>query len=301
MKLFYTVLGLLILFSITSIILIAVTLSEVINRLNGRNTSDSFDNNRPLTFADQINIKDLMYHLERLQAIADLSNGTRAIGTRGFTDTIEYITQQLKLNTDFIVRHEYFTLPNVIIEGTPELQSRVNGIINQHTYLTDFAHIIFSSGTDFDDFVQLVVIPNLGCQDSDWASVSVTGFVALVKRGVCTFSEKSELAEKYRAKAFLMYNDGAASDRFEANRYIRGHMNMTIPGYFLSYRLGMLLVDAASNSSVNVGIKMKINAKNADDLANICADTLTGDKTKTIIIGAHSDGVLDGSGINDDG
>jgi hypothetical protein len=42
---------------------------------------------------------------------------------------------------------------------------------------------------------------------------------------------------------------------------------------------------------VNVGIIMKINVSDAEGIGSICADTLTGDKTKTIVVGSHRDEV----------
>jgi Zn-dependent M28 family amino/carboxypeptidase len=62
----------------------------------------------------------------------------------------------------------------------------------------------------------------------------------------------------------------------------------------------MRFVNAASNATTNVSIIMKIDVSDAG-VGNICADTSTGNATKTIVVGAHSDGVLDGSGINDNG
>jgi hypothetical protein len=147
----------------------------------------------------------------------------------------------------------------------------------------------------------LVAIPNLGCQDSDWTSVSVIDSIALVKRGDCTFLDKSIRAEKYHAKGLLIYNDGTAPDRFQPLQNVRSHENATIPGYFLSYNLGMRFVNASTNAGANAGVIMKINVRDAEGIGNICADTPTGDVTKTIIVGSHSDGVLDGSGINDNG
>jgi hypothetical protein len=168
-------------------------------------------------------------------------------------------------------------------------------------YLTDFTHFLFSPQANFDSFVRLVSIPNLGCQDADWINTSAANFVAVVKRGECTFLEKSQLAEKYRVKGLLVYNDGTAPDRFQPLQNVRSHSNSTIPAYFLSYNLGTQFVNAASNASANISIIMKINVSDAEGIGNICADTPTGDKTKTIVVGAHSDGVLDGSGINDNG
>ncbi|CAF4037872.1 unnamed protein product [Rotaria sordida] len=61
----------------------------------------------------------------------------------------------------------------------------------------------------------------------------------------------------------------------------------------------MQLLNAATNTNANVSIMMNIEMSDAEGIGNICADTPSGDKTKTILIGAHSDGVQAGSGIND--
>ncbi|CAF0797598.1 unnamed protein product [Adineta steineri] len=310
-KTFFIFTGLLILFSIITIILTAIILGIIVKNLNSINTTNSSsssynnnnnnNNNGSISFVNEIKSDDLMKHLNELQKIADKSNGTRAIGTQGFNDTIDYITNQLKQNTNFVIQHEYFNLRNSILKGIPKFQSEINNIIDDYIYLTDFTHIIYSPSANFDSFIQLVVIPNLGCQDIDWINVSNTNSIALVKRGDCGFAEKAQFAEKYRVKGFLIYNDGIAPDRFQAYQNVRGTMNGTIPGYFLSYSLGMKFINAASNINTNISIIMNSDVYDAQGIANICADTPTGDKTKTIIVGSHSDGVLDGSGINDNG
>ncbi|CAF1184029.1 unnamed protein product [Adineta steineri] len=237
----------------------------------------------------------------QLQIIADQNNGNRAIGTRGFNATLDYITSQLEQNTNLVIHHEYFTVRNSIVEGIPQLQSEINGLVTNHVYRTDFTHFSFSSRANFDWFIRLVSIPNLGCQESDWMNAAVADSVAIVKRGDCPFTAKSQLAERYRVKGLFVYNDGTAPDRFQPLAGATTHFNSTIPAYFLSYNLGMQFVNAASDPSTNAGIIMNIDVKDAEGIGNICADTPTGDKTKTIIIGSHSDGVSDGSGINDNG
>lgn len=300
-KSFYIFLALLVLFITISMVLAAGTLGVIIHRLNRTDTTDSGVKDHATSFVDQIKISDLVHHLEQLQIIADQSNGTRAIGTRGFDGTLDYITRQLQENTDFIIQHEHFTVSNCVVEGTPQLQSKIGDTIEEYIYLTDFTHILFTPGANFESFTTLVTIPNLGCQDSDWMSVPVMDTIAVVKRGECTFPDKSARAEKYRAKGLLIYNDGTAPHRFQAFQNVRSHMNATIPGYFLSYTLGMKFVNAILNASANASITMKITVTDAEEIGNICADTPTGNKMKTIVVGAHSDGVLDGSGINDNG
>ena len=296
-KWIYILLGIVILFIITIIALTAAVLGVVVTRLDSKNTTSTGTSGPLTSFADQIKISDLMKHLEQLQVIADRSNGTRAIATGGFNGTLDYITNQLEQFTNLIVSRQYFTVRNYIVQGTPRLRSEINGIIVDHVFSTNFTHILFSSRADFTEFVQVVAIPNVGCQDADWTSVSVVDAVALVKRGDCTYPEKSALAEKYRARGLLIYNDGTASDRLQPIQGVRNNLNTTIPAYFLSYNLGMQLVNAGTNARV----MMNIDVSDANGIGNICADTQTGDKTKTIVVGSHSDGVPAGSGINDNG
>ena len=63
-------------------------------------------------------------------------------------------------------------------------------------------------------------------------------------------------------------------------------MNGTIRVYFLSYDVGIKLF----NATTNVGILMNINVNDAS-AANVWAHTRTGNGTRTIVVGAHSDGV----------
>ena len=292
----YILSALLFLFTITTTILTAVLLGIVVNRLPSNNVT-SLEPDPPLSLVNQINIKDLLKHLQQLQDIADRSNGTRAIATAGFNGTLDYITSQLEQNTNLIVQRQYFTVRNYIIRGNPQLQSQINGVTLHHTYVTNFTQILYSSRADFDSFVPVVPIPNVGCRESDWTNVSAENAVALVKRGDCTYPEKSLYAQKYRVKGLLIYNDGTASDRLLPIQNVRNNLNTTIPAFFISYNLGIQLLNGAPNSSV----KMNIDVSDADGIGNICADTPTGEKTQTIVVGSHSDGVPAGSGINDNG
>ena len=295
-KWIYILFGLLTLFTITTIALTAAILGVVVSRLESKNTT-SIDKNEPISLVDQIKIDDLMKHLEQLQVFADGSNGTRAIGTSGFNDTLDYITNQLIQNTNFIIQHQYFTVPNYIIQGTPQLQTQINGNITNHIYLTDFTQILFSSRANFVSFVPVVTIPNFGCSDADWTNVLATDTIALVMRGGCPYVEKSKLAEKYQVRGLLIYNDGLRSDNLQPVQGVKNNLNTIIPAYYLSYDLGKQLANAAANPYV----MMNINVADVEGVANVCADTPSGDKTKTIVVGSHSDSVPAGSGINDNG
>ena len=253
-----------------------------------------------------MNIRHVMSHLEQFQRIADESNNTRAVGTIGFNRTLDYIFDQLTSHTNFNVSKRYFGIRQFALNHNPILVSSVNGVSKNYTYSTNLAaadfHIIDLSGAaNFPDFVPISVIPNVGCSDADWSSATVppAGRVALVKRGVCAFDEKGELAAIYNVSGLLLYNDGASPDRFSPMAISLGQDN-TLPALFLSYAVGQALVDAALDPSNNVSVQLTIDVQDSP-VGNICADTPTGDPTQTIVIGSHSDSVPAGPGINDNG
>ena len=98
-------------------------------------------------------------------------------------------------------------------------------------------------------------------------------------------------------KGLLIYNDGLTSDHLQPVQGVRNNLNTAIPAYFLSYELGKQLANTTANSRV----RMNIDVIDVEGVANICADTPSGDRTKTIVIGSHTDSVQAGSGINDNG
>ncbi|CAF4453554.1 unnamed protein product, partial [Adineta steineri] len=51
--------------------------------------------------SESTRIEDAMSHLNELQRIAKVSNGTRAINTSGFNATLDYITNYLTANTNY--------------------------------------------------------------------------------------------------------------------------------------------------------------------------------------------------------
>ena len=259
--------------------------------------------------AESIRIEDVMNHLKELQRIATENNGNRAVTTSGFNQTLDYITDTLNVNTDYIVTKSFFPIRQFALADNPTLISSINGVSKTYTYSTDlsvadFYHIQFSTGANFPSFVELTAIPNVGCTDNDWqtANPPPAGRVALVKRGICAFSEKGVLAAKYNVTGLLIYNDGATPDRVPPIAIGLGQQNY-IPALFLSYTVGQELANAAQDISTNAGVQLIINVQDIplSPVGNICADTKTGDNTQTIVIGSHSDSVPDGPGINDNG
>jgi Zn-dependent M28 family amino/carboxypeptidase len=259
-------------------------------------------------FSSSIQFNEVVAHLNALQNIATTTNGNRAVRTAGFNQTLDYITNYLAANTNLKVTKTFFNLRSFQLLRNPTLISTVNGIVTTHIYSTnlaaaEFYHAQYTTSVDISSDVLLTAIPDVGCSDADWlaANPPPAGLVALVKRGTCTFQEKVTLASKYNVAALLIYNDGSTSNNIQPI-YINLGQNNRVPTLFLSYTLGQSLANAANNPLQTATVRLNILTDSAfNPVGNICADTLTGDPTQTIIVGSHSDSVTAGPGINDNG
>jgi hypothetical protein len=250
-----------------------------------------------------------MNHLKILQRIGNDNNGTRAVSTSGFNQTLDYITDSLAIHTDYNITKTFFPIRQFALNSPPILISSINGVSKNYTYSTDlsvadFYYVQFSTNASFTNFQNLTAIPNVGCSDDDWlnANPPPAGRVALVKRGICPFDDKGVLANKYNVTGLLIYNDGASPDRRSPMAISLGQ-DSYIPALFLSYPVGDALAAAAQDPSTNASVQLIIDVKDLplSPVGNICADTPTGDITQTIVIGSHSDSVTAGAGINDNG
>ncbi|CAF0810196.1 unnamed protein product [Adineta steineri] len=293
------------LFGIITFILSAATLGTLNRRFNSiSSTTASSKPKLNSVLAETIRIDDLMNHLKQFQRIADESNGNRAINTRGFNETVNYIYNYLQNQVSGLkVKRETFQIRNFALAKDPILLSLINGTVKNFTYSSnlarsEFTYVNYSTSTNFADYVRVINIPNLGCTADDWKNVS--GLVALVKGGgTCTYAEKGLLAANSGIRALLFYNHG---EKFYSLAPIitRLRYNNQLPALFLSYAAGQALADAAL---VGATVKLQIELQNLGTypVDNICADTINGDPKQTIVVGSHSDGVQVGPGINDNG
>ncbi|CAF3546806.1 unnamed protein product [Rotaria socialis] len=294
---------------VVQIVLQLVYLSPSIATQPIFNDQDSSKRSFHSPYAESIRIDEVVTHLNELQRIATAANGTRAFNTPGFNHTVDYLTNYLSANTNFKITKSIFPIKYFALENNPIFLSSIDGKITNHTYSknrfqAEFLEVAFSTSISFHHFVPITVIPNFGCSNTDWlvANPAPASRVALVKRGECAFTDKGILATNYNVTGLLLYNDGTSSDRRSPIFESLGQNNV-LPALFLSFDLGERLSNAARNPSVNVSVLFNISIVDEKPIpvANICADTPTGDPTQTILIGSHTDSVSTGPGINDNG
>lgn len=137
------------------------------------------------------------------------------------------------------------------------------------------------------------------CFEDQWTGIDAVGKIALIKRGVCSISEKLKLAKAHGALAVVLWHN------------IPGPPNSAT---LSAENIGLIAPAGVVAMDVGEGWKARLAAGEALSVTllvdsifeereswNIIADTKEGDPNNVIVLGAHLDSVQAGPGINDDG
>ncbi|KAH7117972.1 hypothetical protein B0J11DRAFT_96698 [Dendryphion nanum] len=214
----------------------------------------------------------------------------RLMGTAGHNDTVKYIVKELEaLDGYYKIELQKFSAL-VQLNGTASLS--INGV---ETTPGQFDYSPSGNTT-----APLAVVSNLGCVASDYPS-SLTGKVALISRGSCEFGLKSVLAGNAGATAAILYDNqpgGPLTGTLGTPPRPEGEY---IPTLGLSQEQGIQLRDSI-NGGANVTVKLNVLTDiQVQTTNNVIATSNCGNPNSTIVLGAHTDSVAAGPGINDDG
>ena len=249
-----------------------------------------------------VTVEGVREHQAQLQKIADASDdpfypGSRAAGTDGYADSVDYVAGQLRDAGYRVTLDEFqfeFVFPALLQQLTP-----VNA-----TYETG----AFTGSPPAD--VTGTVIPvdiNLtgdrastsGCEAADFAGLDFAGSndIALIQRGTCTFAEKAVNAEAAGAEAVIIFNQGNDPTReaLIVGTLVPSPAEITIPVVGASFDDGVALSQPGSTAHVRV-----VPNETRTDV-NVIAELPGRNANNVVMAGAHLDSVTAGPGINDDG
>ena len=272
---------------------------------------------------ESIKLEDLNATAWDLYHIAETSekkygHPTRVIGSKGHKNTIDYILSEFDKMKDYY---------DVSLQTFKALTGKINSF-----NLTDSATWdSFDNTTAFTlsppvrpFFGRLVEIPNLGCDEADFKSVESHSMtenhkksgdknkkskkinkddsekkIALIGRGSCPFGTKSDLAGKYGYHAVVVYDNDPDAQGIHAT--LGAPTKHTVSTIGVTYSAGKHLINSLKkNQYYSLYFAMDSFVKNIKT-KNIIADTKHGDPENIVGLGAHSDSVEEGPGINDDG
>ena len=244
----------------------------------------------------KIHAKNLLARAEDLYKLAELSfhdynHPTRVIGSAGHQATLEYIYATIqKLGSYYNISEQSFpAYSGNVFESRLVLADEVIG---------NASAMSLTPPTKDNEPVygQVILVANSGCSASDYPD-AVKGNIAFVERGKCGFGDKSTHAGRAGATAAVIYNN--------ENGTLHGTMGTPNDDQIATF--GISLEEAQSS------LKKLKSGKKIDAIAyidaevktihtlNIVAQTARGDPKNCVVLGAHSDSVPEGPGINDDG
>ena len=230
-------------------------------------------------------------HLEELQAIADENDGNRALGTPGYEASAEYIETTLRA-AGYSPERQYFDVSETDVTSTltttPVVSTDPLGGEVEASPDTPAAGVT-------GELVEPIDPSKLGCDAAAYEGVDLTGAIALVSRGSCTFGSKSQAAAAAGAVGVVLYNNtaGALSPTL-------GEGTGFAPTTALSQDQGLALVAAVADGPVTATLVVQTVTTTVETF-NILAETSTGRDDNVVMLGAHLDSVPEGPGINDNG
>jgi aminopeptidase Y len=240
----------------------------------------------------RISSTSLGKHANALYEIAKRSEDeyghpTRVIGSEGHKGTLKYITDSLsKLGSYYNVSTQDFPA----VTGNV-FQSRlvVGAEVPKHVAAMSLTPATKNREPVHGD---LVLVSNVGCEASDYPA-EAEGNIVLIKRGECSFGDKSIQAGKAGAIAAVVYNTDP--------EVLHGTLGTPSPDHVATFGLG-------GEEGEKYAKQLK-DGKTLDTIAyidaivetikttNILAQTTAGDPDNCVMLGGHSDSVEEGPGI----
>jgi Zn-dependent M28 family amino/carboxypeptidase len=224
-------------------------------------------------------------HLIALQRIADTSGGNRAAGSTGHERSAEYVAGKLEAAGYSITRQAFpFAYSETIAERLTVDGADVPIVV-----------MVYSPSTPVGGITApLAVVPadaTPGCEAADYGDVS--GRIALVGRGACSFAQKQHSAAAAGAVGAITYNNEPGP----LNGTLGDPADARIPTGGVGQADGEALA-ARNGASVTMDLRTLVEQRTT---YNVIAETRTGRKDNVVMAGAHLDSVPAGPGINDNG
>lgn len=231
-----------------------------------------------------INLDELRAGAQQLQDFAyAYPERNRVFGGQAHNDTVNFLAQVLEQTGYYDVEIQPFV----------ELYSGGNSTLSINGQETN--QTLFSYTPSGQVNASLVAVNNLGCDAADFPA-EVADNIALISRGDCPFSQKATNAATAGALAAIVYNnvDGALAGTL-------GGLGDYVPTVGVDLATGEELLAALQNgTSLIADLSVNTIYENRTTY-NVIAETKSGNHDTVLALGAHTDSVEAGPGINDDG
>ncbi|HET7236677.1 MAG TPA: M20/M25/M40 family metallo-hydrolase [Actinomycetota bacterium] len=246
-------------------------------------------------------------HLEAFDLIGSSNGGTRASGTPGYADSVEYVVETLEA-AGYVPAVQTFTYEQWS-ETAPPLFAQLSPNAVVYADGVDFATMEYSdSGLvagGMLEAVDLVLPPgpsantsSSGCEAADFAGFTA-GNVALIQRGTCSFAQKALNAAAADAAGVVIFNEGQPGRTDVLFGTLGGPGPTGVPVIGTSFAVGDALAGLLTPGPVLVDLQTTTTVVSTET-QNVIAET-EGRSDRVVVAGAHLDSVPEGPGVNDNG
>ena len=270
--------------------------------------------------SSKIDRDEVVEHLVELEGRAsktsDGSSVTRAAGTEGYAQSLDYIVDTMREHDYQVSIQEFDFRAWEELAGTSLNVNGVDLVSVRNAgegVEADFAVMSYSGKSNGPLAGEVAfVTPDFrfdapdyddtdGCESSDFSGKDITNKIAVIQRGGCSFSTKVVNAQNAGAKGVIVFNQGNAEGRTSVvNGTLGNDSTSVIPAFGARYELGQQWYELSQTSAVPVNLQVDVE----DEVVltqNIIAETKGGDEEQVVMLGAHLDSVPEGPGINDNG
>jgi len=249
----------------------------------------------PTALKADITREKLLAGAQQLEDFAYASEErNRLIGNPGHNDTIYWLKDTLESLDG------YYNVSLQEFSTVVQFNGSVNAFSVDGAAVDEASYLLFDYSATGNATAPLVVVSNVGCNATDYPA-EVSGNIALISRGTCEFGLKSALAGAAGAVGALIYNN-AGGPPLAGTLGVPGRPEGDyVASLSLTQDLGQSYVAAiAGGATVTATIDVVTDIRNITTY-NVLATTNSGDQNNKLALGAHTDSVSAGPGINDDG
>jgi Zn-dependent M28 family amino/carboxypeptidase len=275
----------------------------------------SFGPNTYQRLLDCVTLEGVREHQLAFQQIAEANDdphypGTRAAGTKGYRDSVDYVAGVLEDAGYNVTLDEFqfeFEFPALLRQLTPVAVDHESGAFTNSGTGDVTGNVVpidlnlvppraTTSGCDgafTEAAVGAPIVPHPGGPD-DFAGFPA-GSIALIQRGGCSFALKALNAQAAGAAAIIIMNQGNSPDREPLIVGTLAPASPGIPVVGASFEDGVTLAQPGSTARVRV-----LAPETRTDV-NVIAELPGRNPNNVVMAGAHLDSVTEGPGIQDNG
>jgi Zn-dependent M28 family amino/carboxypeptidase len=263
---------------------------------------DNRVNNTVNKLLECVTLDGVREHQAAFQEFADANGGTRASGTPGYDESVDYVVERMEaagynVSVQDFEFHLFEELgPSTLDQTAPGAVSYAQGVDFDVMSQSEPGDVT-AAVTPVDLQLGLGNASSSGCEAADFAGFPA-GNIALIQRGTCTFEDKAENAAAAGAAGVIIFNQGNTPARL-------GLIGGTVGD---GYTGGVPVFDATyargEEWAGTAGLVLHMVADVSRVLVstnNVFAESPSGDPDHVVMAGAHLDSVAAGPGIQDNG